>query len=280
MCVVAIGLCRYVHVLYKLSPYLRALSLRLDYRMRANVADVSHTTASESISTFTESELEAMTEEAHRLGVKITAHAQETIALTSLARVRVDSIEHGYAMGDLIEKGVLENSGTDGQPLFWVPTLAAFYTLGGEAWKRSAASFRKALSDLPAGVEIACGGDTGVFAHGENALEMKVMVALGADWRKVLQWGTLNGWRCIRSRRWEHTSGSERLKRIEELREDARVVGDNEVPFGAVRKGFAADIIATGGDLEHDFNKAVDRGSISFVMKGGRVFKRDGKELC
>ena len=57
------------------------------------------------------------------------------------------------------------------------------------------------------------------------------------------------------------------------------MVGDNEVPFGVLRRGFAADIIATSGDLENDFERAVDKDSIVFVMKGGRIFKRDGKPL-
>ena len=57
-------------------------------------------------------------------------------------------------------------------------------------------------------------------------------------------------------------------------------MGDNDVPFGVVRKGFAADIIATSGDLERDFDNAVDQKSIVFVMKGGKVYKRDGRELC
>lgn len=69
------------------------------------------------------------------------------------------------------------------------------------------------------------------------------------------------------------------MARVAELQEDARVVGDNEVPFGAVRRGFAADIVATSGDLEGDFTSAVDKSSIVFVMKGGRVFKRGGREL-
>ncbi|KAI0095185.1 hypothetical protein BDY19DRAFT_902185 [Irpex rosettiformis] len=225
-------------------------------------------------------ELEAMKSEAHRLGVKIAAHAQESTALTTVARVGLNSVEHGSAFGDLIGTGVFEASRSDGLPLFWIPTLATFYTLGGESWKRASASFKKVLTELPAGVEIACGGDTGVFAHGENSLEMKVMVNLGADWRKVLQWGTLNGWRCIRSMRWEHSSGLERVRRIEKLGEDVRVVGDNEVPFGAIRKGFAADIIATKGDLERDFNNAIDQESIAFVMKGGKVYKHNGQALC
>ena len=74
-------------------------------------------------------------------------------------------------------------------------------------------------------------------------------------------------------------AGTRRLARVAELGEAAAAVGDNEVPFGAVQRGFAADIIATSGDLENDFENAVDRRAIVFVMKGGTVYKRNGKEM-
>ena len=48
------------------------------------------------------------------------------------------------------------------------------------------------------------------------------------------------------------------------------------MPFGAVRRGFSADIIAPDGDLEADFDEAVRAKNISFVMKIGRIYKRDG----
>ncbi|EGO31269.1 hypothetical protein SERLADRAFT_456159 [Serpula lacrymans var. lacrymans S7.9] len=126
---------------------------------------------------------------------------------------------------------------------------------------------------------IACGGDTGVFAHGENALELVLMNRLGADWRKVLKWATLGGWECIRSMKWEGRKGEARFAKVRDLREDPRIVGDNEVPFGAVARGFIGDIIATSGNFESDFESAVSADNIQFVMKGGKVYKRDGRPL-
>lgn len=43
--------------------------------------------------------------------------------------------------------------------------------------------------------------------------------------------------------------------------------------------GFAADIIATIGDKESEFENAVDKKSIAFIMKGGRVDKWRGEEV-
>ena len=133
--------------------------------------------------------------------------------------------------------------------------------------------FKRGLKN---GVKIACGGDTGPFRHGDNAMEMQLMVKLGANPMDVLQWATLGGWECVRSREWEGATGKERLKRVEELRESRGEVGDNEMPFGAIRTGFSADIIASSGDFEKDFEAAVSARSIVFVMKAGRIYKRDG----
>lgn len=115
-----------------------------------------------------------------------------------------------------------------------------------------------------------------MFRHGDNSLEMRLMVKLGVEPVKVLRWATLGDWECLRSLEWEGSSGEERLKRVEELRERRTSVGDNDMPFGAIRRGFSADIIATDGDLEADFDEAVQPRNISFVMKIGRIYKRDG----
>lgn len=249
------------------------------------MADVSASVGTADIATFNRKELDAIVATAHQLGVKVAAHsAHWNVNGTAVASgPGFHTVEHGNDMlfdqPDARHLQVFRGD-APGITTYWVPTLAAYYTMAQASpakWERSQLAFRRALER---GVEdIACGGDTGVFNHGENALEMKLMVRLGADWRKVLRWGTLNGWQCIRSMAWEGEEGTERLARVDLLGEDVRLVGDNEVPFGAVRRGFAADIIATSGDLERDFENAVDESVIVFVMKGGTVYKRNGKEV-
>ncbi|KAL5519377.1 hypothetical protein ACEPAH_1060 [Sanghuangporus vaninii] len=243
-----------------------------DYRYRSRLADVSARPAAASVATFQTDELKALIDTAHHLGLKIAAHASTAPAISTLVKLGVDTVEHGYGVDDAALFARMAQNGVT-----WVPTLAAYHTLGKEdVWTRACATFQAALTT---DVKIACGGDTGVFRHGDNALELQLMVRLGADWREVLRWATLGGWECVRSKEWEGLRGKERLERIEELREGRNVVGDNEVPFGVIRKGFAADLIATTGDLENDFDKAVTPGSISFVMKMGKVYKKDGVAL-
>ncbi|OBZ78983.1 hypothetical protein A0H81_01314 [Grifola frondosa] len=258
------------------------IKIYADYRFRSRIGDVSSATSKAAIRTFNDKEMQALVSTAHQLGAKVSAHAAHWRILTSPEYHGVDSLEHGYDMtSDVVaEEDYLDFIRQYGPT--WVPTLAAYYTMDpgknpDGPWARAARTFQRALQR---GVDkIACGGDTGVFAHGDNALEMKLMVMLGAPWQRVLRWATLGGWECVRSMAWEGRVGEERLRRVGEMHEDARIVGDNEVPFGAVRRGFAADIIATSGDLEGDFHAAVDRENIGFVMKGGKVYKQDGREL-
>jgi imidazolonepropionase-like amidohydrolase len=240
--------------------------------------EVSSHIASTSIPTFHQDELDEIISTANMLGVKTAIHLHEdaTAMFFQDNKAIPHSVEHGMNMS---ENRLLALRDRD---VFWVPTLAAYYThrpadTGSQRWEHAASTFQRALTID--GLKIACGGDTGVFSHGENALELKLMVRLGADYKSVLQWATLCGWECVRGLQWEGESGQERIGRIPQLQEDARITGDNDVPFGAIRTGFAADIIATDFDLEEDFEKAVDPDSISFVMKGGKVFKQDGKAV-
>jgi len=245
------------------------------------MANAAPITAASNFPTFTYEEFEAIIATASQLGVKVAVHAADWRRIASLP---FSSIEHGNEslpldVEDCDEDDLVKAWRADGlgkQKTIWVPTLAVMYTFGGERWKRAFQQFRAALA---AGFDnFACGGDTGPFPHGENALELRLMLAAGAPWQNILAWATLGGWRCIRPMTWEGPSGEARLAQVGLLKEDPRVVGDNEVPFGVLRKGFAADIIATSGDLEKNFSEAVQKENISFVMKGGNIYKRDGKE--
>ena len=241
------------------------------------MADVATRVAGADIQTLSTGELRALVAAARQLGVKVAAHASTWRADLLPENGGVDTLEHGSNLPDELLAAVARSR------VIWVPTLAVYYSTDpapgtpGGRWDTAARNFRRALA---AGVErIACGGDTGPFPHGDNALEMKLMARLGAGWRQILRWCTLGGWEAVRSMGWEGERGEARLAAVEELREDQRKVGDNEVPFGAVRKGFAADIIATRGDLEADFEGAVDKANIVFVMKAGKVYKLEGREL-
>jgi len=99
-----------------------------------------------------------------------------------------------------------------------------------------------------AGVKIAFGTDAAVYPHGQNAHEFELMVQAGMPPLFVLQAAT--------------THAAELLKHEKEL--------------GSVTTGKLADLIAVPGNPLDDISLMR---RVSFVMKDGIVYKRDGKAL-
>ncbi|KAJ7312996.1 hypothetical protein DFH08DRAFT_436557 [Mycena albidolilacea] len=243
------------------------IKIYADYPVRSRLTDVSPRLAGRSIATFNHSELKALIDTAHQYGVKIAAHAKTVAVIKVLLELGIDSLEHGldlHTSADAVRTLASPECRT-----VYVPTLAAYYSLaqrggGSASWEAAQTSFAAILAQGVGKIALACGGDTGVFPHGENALEMVLMVRLGAPWEWVLRWGTLGGWECITG---GQDAGTDAL--------DAQ--GDNAVPFGCVRAGWAADLVGLDGDLATEFAKTVR--SVEFVMKAGRVYKQGGNQV-
>ncbi len=144
-----------------------------------------------------EAELAAAVTMAHDFGLKITAHAQGARGIARAVAAGVDSIEHGFELTDdqiaiMIDRGVR-----------LVPTLAAMMAL--LAMKERLPAFVRAKAErfssmhfdsfrrfIAAGGIVAMGTDAGTPGnrHGENAQELRHMVALGMDPLAALKAGT------------------------------------------------------------------------------------------
>jgi len=196
----------------------------------------------------------------------------------------VDTIEHGTNLDpstmDLFK---------DNPNVIWNPTLSVLHTMKIPTHSIEAAIKDTFVNGVP---KIACGGDTGVFPHGDNALEMKLISRCGVDWKEVIKAATWTGWLCVRSSWWDSEAGKAELARYEDGtwaaeqkcrtsddHEGDHDLGENEVAVGAIKAGFGADLIATSGDFEGDFESAVDKNSIVFVMKAGVVYKWHRQEV-
>jgi imidazolonepropionase-like amidohydrolase len=196
--------------------------------------------------TFILDELRRIVEVARSSGRPVVAHASTAEGMRRAIESGVETIEHGDGGTAEIWKLMVERR------VGFCPTLAAGDATAQYAgWKKGAmpeparitakrASFKAALV---AGVTMCCGGDVGVYAHGDNVRELELMVEYGmrpAD--------------AVRSA----TSINARLFHLDHR-------------LGSVKPRLLADLIAVDGDPTVDI-KALRK--VSLVMKGGVVHKR------
>src|SRR5262245_6575746 len=73
-----------------------------------------------SIVNFTAVEAQAIVDEAHRLGVKVAAHANGWDGIDAALRAGVDSIEHGQGLTDDLMTRMIA------QKVTWCPTMLAY----------------------------------------------------------------------------------------------------------------------------------------------------------
>jgi imidazolonepropionase-like amidohydrolase len=196
---------------------------------------------------FEPAEIRAITQTAHRLGLKVAAHAHGARGIEDAAKNGVDSIDHG-TFADAAAIQAIKANGT-----WYVPTLLALsgvrdrlgkniYTPVVEVKARQAmAQWGKGLAAAHrAGVKIAYGTDAGVFEHGRNGEEAELMVRLGGmSPREVLV---------------SATSGAAELLGLAS-------------ETGTLEPGKSADIIAVDGDPLTDA-KALT--AVGYVMVRGR----------
>lgn len=196
---------------------------------------------------FDPAEIRAITSTAHRLGLKVAAHAHGARGIEDAARAGVDSVDHG-TFADAAAVQAMKANGT-----WYVPTLMAFtgvrerlgknvFTPVVEAKARETLTVwgRGLAAAHRAGVKIAFGTDAGVFEHGRNGEEAELMVRLGGmSPREVLV---------------SATTGAADLLGIA-----------NEA--GTLEPGKSADLIALDGDPLADIT-AVTR--VRYVMTRGK----------
>ncbi|MEO8359691.1 MAG: amidohydrolase family protein [Vicinamibacteria bacterium] len=199
---------------------------------------------------LTQPEMDALVDEAHRLGLKTAAHAHGAEGAKVAIRAGIDSIEHGSFLDDEALQ-MMKAKGT-----YLVPTLMAGEYAGGRRATRSyppeiaakakaalegrSATFKKALA---MGIKIAFGTDSGVSPHGRNAEEFQLMVEHGMTPAAALRTGPA-----------------------------AAVLLGVSKTTGTLEVGKDADIVAVAGDVLADI-KTTEKPI--FVMRGGAVYRND-----
>jgi imidazolonepropionase-like amidohydrolase len=200
----------------------------------------------------TPAELNALVSTATMLNRRVMAHAHGIEGIRNAVRAGVASIDHGAVLDDAILAEMRER-GT-----YLVPTMMAFeYVVrAADAGTLAPWSAIKAREITPtareshrrairAGNPIAFGTDAGVFPHGQNAGEFRLLVEAGMTPARAL---------------------------LSATREAARLLGQ-EAALGGIVAGRHADIIAVRGNPLADVGVLAD---VGFVMKGGVIYKLDG----
>lgn len=196
--------------------------------------------------TFLQEELTAIVNAAHSAGRPVASHATTAEGMRRSVLAGVDTIEHG-------DDGTPEVFALMKQHnIALCPTVAATDAISQyRGWKKGTdpeppriiAKRASMQAARKAGVTFAFGGDVGVFAHGDNAREMELLVhEYGFSPVDVLR---------------QATSGNAAIFHLNDR--------------GTIRAGLLADLICVRGDPTQDI--AVVR-HIDVVMKGGTLVKQ------
>ncbi|MFS2007749.1 amidohydrolase family protein [Duganella sp. CT11-25] len=199
---------------------------------------------------YTLEEMQAIVNEAHKLGRKVAAHAHGTSAIHDAILAGVDSIEHASLIDDVNIK-LAKEKGTylvmdiynddfilqEGEKAGMLPESIAKEKVIGQLQRDN---FRKAFQG---GAKMAFGTDSGVYPHGDNARQFAYMIKYGMTSMQAIQAATINA---------------------------ADLLGWKD-RVGSITAGKFADIIAVKGDAAGD---ATELTKVSFVMKGGEVIRK------
>jgi imidazolonepropionase-like amidohydrolase len=195
---------------------------------------------------YTEAQLAAAVEEAHRLGTGVAVHAMGEPGTLYAVQAGVASIDHATQLSDETMRLMREKQ------IPAVPTFAIFEYFAEHAPSPAVAARERALLDykirefkrqIAAGIPFAVGSDVGPFPHGAQARELELMVRYGMKPLAVLQADLIQG---------------------------AKLLGW-EGQIGQLKPGYLADVIAVPGNPLEDIS-AVER--VSFVMKGGVIVRQ------
>jgi imidazolonepropionase-like amidohydrolase len=194
-------------------------------------------------------EMKALVDEAHMLGLKVAVHAHGASGIKDAIRAGVDTIEHASLADDEAFKLAKEHGTWFSMDIYNDDYIQAEGAKNG-VFKESLDKERTIglkqrqtfQAAVKAGVKMVFGTDAGVYPNGFNARQFATMVQWGMTPMQAIQAATANA--------------AEALGRT----------GD----VGAIAVGRYGDMIAVAGDPIADVTRLQ---SVAFVMKGGDVVK-------
>ncbi len=200
---------------------------------------------------YTLEEMQAIAEEAHKLGRKVAAHAHGAQSIKDAIRAGIDSIEHssliddeGIALAKQHRTFLVFDVYNDdfilqqGEKVGMLPESIEKEKQIGRLQREN---FRRAFQ---AGARMVFGTDGGVYPHGDNARQFAKMVEWGMKPIDAIQAATINA---------------------------AELLGWSD-KVGSLESGRFADLIAVEGDPLADVRVLEN---VKLVMKGGGVVRNE-----
>jgi len=193
---------------------------------------------------FTLDELKLINEVTKSSGRVMVCHAKSKEAIRRAVLAGAETIEHGDFIDVELGKLMKEHNVT------YIPTISAVDVISQyRGWKKGVTdppsnvlNKRKSFKDaIASGVSIGMGGDVGVFPHGENVLEMELMVEYGLPVMDALKAATSINARAF------HIDDS----------------------LGYIKPSYIADVIVVDGDPSKNIS---DLKKVKFVMKEGVIY--------
>lgn len=201
------------------------------------------------VTQFSEEELKAVIDTAHRYRKKVAVHAHGADGIRLAARLGADSIEHA-SLVDAEGLKLLQQKNISIVPTLAIDSLALEHAVEAGAKPYTLAILKQTgemhkqniAKAIKAGVPIIYGTDAPILPHGRNAAEFHYLVQAGLTPLQAIQAATINPAKWL---------GAE----------------DN---IGSLQVGRYADIIAVKDDPLANIRSLE---SVPWVMKGGVIYK-------
>lgn len=202
---------------------------------------------------YTQTEMNAIVNEAHTHGRTVAAHAHGTEGIAFAIKAGVDSIEHASFLDkDTIALAKKHDTVLSMDIYNTEYTLAEGKKNGvpqeninkeKQVGTKQRQSFTMAVK---AGVKMVLGTDAGIYPHGDNAKQLSRMTTFGMTELQAIQAATINSAQLLK---WQDK-------------------------VGQLKTGYYADIIAVNHDPLQDISTLEQ---VVFVMKNGIVYKQLSK---